>query len=132
MLSRSIGNQRYLDFPLSEILPEKGNIVNLRSTFRGYVFEESLKLNLTAAITEIAPETVTVSYSDSKIRLEIPSLPVQFRAEIYMMNGVCISKNDLPIGISNEEISTEGWSRGIHLVKLTFGNKVITRKVAVY
>ena len=130
--NKVIGNSRSVDINISNVLPEKDNVVTLKATFRGYVFEEHIKLNYQTSLNNISKESMRADYSNGAIRFTLPSMPIRISAEIFMMNGVCVSSLSIPEGDSDYKISTDGWAKGIYLVKFACGDTITTRKIIVH
>lgn len=56
--------------------------------------------------------------------------PQSAKVSIFTVDGMAVYSNQLlPIMTNNIQINTSSWSRGIYIIRLTTGNKIISSKV---
>ena len=126
-----VGTERLLSLPVDGLLSSenKGEVV-LKSTFRGYVFEEKAQFSSLNSIADNIASVVRISeVVNEQLEIELPELNSDVRVVVYSMNGMLMEEITISVGTTFAQIEAVGWSKGIYLVKLVLSDSSFTRKV---
>lgn len=122
-----IGTERTVEVPAEYFAPGKKTIVNLHTTFRGYIFSQRVLLNAPTAVSEASLAQVAMpAVVGNSFDITLPA-DRSARIQVYSLDGAVIASMTTAGG--HAQLDASSWASGAYVIKVVLPDTTVTRKV---
>lgn len=122
-----IGAERTVEVPAEYFAPGKKTIVNLHTTFRGYIFSQRVLLNAPTAVSEASLAQVAMpAVVGNSFDITLPA-DRSARIQVYSLDGAVIASMTTAGG--HAQLDASSWASGAYVIKVVLPDTTVTRKV---
>lgn len=123
-----VGQERQLKVQVADI-PENGFVdVVLHATFRGYIFEETIRLDANSlSIRDTWLSDLKLHVESDLLHIELPDQSESIKLEVYDMDGRRVYAD--AVADKNTSVPMYTWTSGVYIVKITGSEFTVSQKL---
>lgn len=135
--NKIIGNTRSVVITTNDLPLNTKKKVKLLVTFRGYQFTDSVNVTLTKTTVSVPANeladkiSIYKTSSDNIFHIQLPETGDKIDFSIFDITGKMINNREVSQGTREVLFPASLLARGVYLVRIMFGDQLITKKIAI-